>query len=406
MIIFIVISVVQAFITYDSNVFTKYAYLYPGGGKCISPAQKQDTVYFSGTFERPPKIILSCETFDTEHPKINYTILITDVTTQILFRWQAIDDERIQVINEFNMMTLENKTYLYENVNAEEAFISLINLSYKGPVYFDILFKQTKTDVQVIITTPNDTLSNLTVLGYQVILGTKEAISILDSHIKTTALYTSPQYSIQANSWFITPISGFAYNAADNIRIKRVYTQDSSNIQFSIDAFQSDKQYTPSTHSVISIKYLLTIDYVALECKTIRITQIKERLANFRNSFEVELMETNEVIKDLGTTNFIIDKSLFQIINLKVYARCYPQKKIKSYFNKCNGCSPSQQHYFSHNCYGAINTINFSVKFFPKEQAYQELIIILSNVDCQIYQKLYNQEKSQVKLIEINQLDN
>ncbi|CAD8055110.1 unnamed protein product [Paramecium primaurelia] len=80
----------------------------------------------------------------------------------VVIKWQAIDDERIQVINEFNMISFENKTYSHINPNVEEAFISLINFSYKCSIYFDILISElTKSNVSVVITNQNNKLQNL-----------------------------------------------------------------------------------------------------------------------------------------------------------------------------------------------------------------------------------------------------
>ncbi|CAD8162491.1 unnamed protein product [Paramecium octaurelia] len=418
-----VLQVVWATISYDSNTFTKFAYQYSGGSRCNPPAQKQETVYFSDVFARPPKILINTILMDTNHPFVNYTFSITTVTTQsftfnlecflgtifgpvygIVLKWLAIDDERIQIINEFNMYSFENKTYPLVNSNAETVFISLINFSYQGPVYFDILASElTKTSVSVTITDPNNTLSNLLFLGYQVILGVKEAITIIDV-IKTTAIYTSPKYVTQENSWLITPFVGFYYNVNDNVRLNFTQYQDQQKIWYTIESIYGFQYYTPQTHQPTWIMYQFKTVFTAVDCITIRITQIKEKLAEFRNSFEVEIMETQQIVRNLGTTNLAIDKN-YQLINLKVYARCFQLKKIQSYFNKCYGCLPQKTNQFSHNCYGAINTINYSVKLLPTIQANQELIIILSNLDCQIYQKLFNQVVTQVKLIEIKQVD-
>ncbi|CAD8103743.1 unnamed protein product [Paramecium primaurelia] len=420
--VYLIIHIVYGIITYDSNTITSFAYQYSGGSKCISPQQRQKTVYFSDIFARPPKIILQTQMFDLQHPYLNFTLQIMTVTTDyfilhqkcdysvvhgIVIRWQAMDDERIQVINEFNMISLENKTYSHINPNVEEAIISLINLSYKGSIKFNIEISElTRKNVSVVITNPNDGLKNLLVLGYQVILGVKEAISNFSS-IYTTAAYTSPHYNFQDSSWLITPFIGFSYDVTANIRLNLTHYSDQQAIWYQLNSFVAGthwQYYAPQSHQPAWLKYSFTTIYTALECRTLRITQIKERQAVFRNSFEVEILETSQLFNTQDTFQIILDKS-YQLINIKIYAKCFTNKSIKSYLNKCNGCLQNQQHQFQHNCYGAINTINFSIKLFPTILAYQELIIIISTIDCQVFQVLYNEEKSQVKLIDIKQID-
>ncbi|CAD8055108.1 unnamed protein product [Paramecium primaurelia] len=111
-----------------------------------------------------------------------------------------------------------------------------------------------------------------------------------------------------------------------------------------------------------------------LECRTLRITQMKEKQADFRNPFEVEILETTQIFNTQDTFSIILDKS-HELINRKIYAKSFTNKSIQSYLNKCNECLQSQQYQFKHNCYGAINTINFSIKLFPTTQAHQELIL-------------------------------
>ncbi|CAD8155811.1 unnamed protein product [Paramecium pentaurelia] len=416
--IYLIIHIVYGIITYDSNTLNQFAYQYSGGSSCHSPQQHIKTVYFSDTFARPPKIILQTEMFDLACPKVNFTLQITTVTTDyfiiqrecsysivhgIVIKWQAIDDERIQVINEFNMISFKNKTYSHINPNVEEALISLINFSYKGSIQFDILIAElTTSNVSVVITNPSNKLQNLLVLGYQVILGVKEAISQF-STINTTAVYTSPHYNFKDSSLLITPFIGISYDLTDNVRLNKTYYTNQQAIWYQIHTLLNGQYYTAQNHKPAWLKYQFTTIYTALECRTLRITQIKEKQADFRNPFEVEILETTQIFNTQDTFSIILDKS-HELINIKIYAKCFTNKSIQSYLNKCNECLQSQQHQFKHNCYGAINTINFSIKLFPTTQAHQELIIIISNLGCKVYQVLYNYEKSEVKLIDIKQI--
>ncbi|CAK93056.1 unnamed protein product (macronuclear) [Paramecium tetraurelia] len=136
---------------------------------------------------------------------------------------------------------------------------------------------------------------------------------------------------------------------------------------------------------------------------TIRITQIKDPKSHERIPMEINLLETNQQVVTQGTFTYTIDKNL-QILNIRVYAKCYPNKKMLSYFIKCIECQSQNQYQFQHYCYGAINSIIYNARFQQKTVSEQQLIINSSDTECSIYQVVnVGNEQLQIKLLQILQ---
>ncbi|CAK93030.1 unnamed protein product (macronuclear) [Paramecium tetraurelia] len=138
---------------------------------------------------------------------------------------------------------------------------------------------------------------------------------------------------------------------------------------------------------------------------TIRITQIKDPKSHERIPMEINLLETNQQIVTQGTFTYTINNNI-SILNIRVYAKCYPNKKMKSYFIKCIECQPQNQYQFQHYCYGAINSIIYNARFQQITDSEQKLIINTSDTECSIYQVVnVGTELLQIKLLEILQQD-
>ncbi|CAD8148344.1 unnamed protein product [Paramecium octaurelia] len=138
---------------------------------------------------------------------------------------------------------------------------------------------------------------------------------------------------------------------------------------------------------------------------TIRITQIKDLKSHERIPMEINLLETNQQIVTQGSFTYTINNNL-SILNIRVYAKCYPNKKMQSYFIKCIECQSQNQYQFQHYCYGAINSIIYNARFQQMTVTNQKLIINTSDTECSIYQVVnVGSELLQIKLIQILQQD-
>ncbi|CAD8148392.1 unnamed protein product [Paramecium octaurelia] len=134
----------------------------------------------------------------------------------------------------------------------------------------------------------------------------------------------------------------------------------------------------------------------------ILINHIKDPKSDERIPMEINLLEVNQQIVTQGTFTQTINNNL-QILTILVYAKCFPNKKMNSYFIKCLQCQSQNQKQFSHYCYPTINSILYNVRFQLSEQ---ELIINTSNTECSIYQVVdVGGELIQIKVLEILQQD-
>lgn len=70
---------------------------------------------------------------------IAFTTLISCHEKRVIkleFRWYAFDDQRIEVISNFNMDDPDDKTFSIKNPNAKTGFVVLTSIHYIGPIYF------------------------------------------------------------------------------------------------------------------------------------------------------------------------------------------------------------------------------------------------------------------------------
>ncbi|CAD8096971.1 unnamed protein product [Paramecium primaurelia] len=290
------------------------------------------------------------------HRKCYYSIVYG-----IVIKWQAINDERIQVINEFNMISFENKTYSHINPNVEEALISLINFSYKDCLINKIqcICCNNQSKQQIIKSFSDGILSNFR---------SQRSYSQF-STINKIAVYISPHYNFKDSSLLITPFIGISYDLTDNFRLNKTYYTNQQAIWYQIHTLLNEQYCTAQNHKPAWLKYKFIV--------------------------KLSICPATQIFNTQDTFSIILDQS-HELISRKIYAKSFTNKSIQSYLNKCNERLQSQQHQFKHNCYGAINTINFSIKLFPTTQAHQELIKCI---------KYYTIMRNEVKVIDIKQID-
>ncbi|CAD8106941.1 unnamed protein product [Paramecium sonneborni] len=96
--------------------------------------------------------------------------------TTIQIRWFAIDDQRIEVFNNFNMINPDDKTFQIKNRNAQSGFVVMTSIHYIGPIDFLLSMSQiTVQQVTVSITKVAGKFTNLKQIGYQLIVAVDEA---------------------------------------------------------------------------------------------------------------------------------------------------------------------------------------------------------------------------------------
>ncbi|CAD8149853.1 unnamed protein product [Paramecium pentaurelia] len=71
-------------------------------------------------------------TFDLKFNLLQFKVL------QLNVKWHAINDQRIQVINNFNRNDPKNETIIYNNPNALTGFLTLTSISFEIQINFKI----------------------------------------------------------------------------------------------------------------------------------------------------------------------------------------------------------------------------------------------------------------------------
>ncbi|CAD8196085.1 unnamed protein product [Paramecium octaurelia] len=175
--------------------------------------QNQFTIAFNYPFDNIPQVFLVLDHLGVT-VKTDFRIQIEDVTklseiyqiTQdfrlnavcltgwancVILKWYAIDDQRFQIVNAFNTIDLTQKKFQHKNknVNTEIGLITLIRHNF-DEINFNLTINEiTSDDVTVsLVKVPAD-FPKLVQVGFQIILGPKEAFQNFFSNYSTNDLY-------------------------------------------------------------------------------------------------------------------------------------------------------------------------------------------------------------------------
>ncbi|CAD8161066.1 unnamed protein product [Paramecium pentaurelia] len=367
--------------------------------------------YFASTFDNVPKLILTMEQYESTPNDlgVNFNLVALDNQKFTLgmscsgptlytfgFRWIAIDSEELFVINAFNTNPSRYLTYPHSNPHVNAAFVSLFIFGYTGEVNFQIQVIELNS-THVTVETTN--IANLRTLGFQIIMGPVGMIKQLGV-ISASSPFNSPFYEIQPNSYFITPFQGFWHIPdTQNINIKHTQTKTSTNIFYASDS-PSNSYYVNNIHLII---WIIKQPEPA-QCTTLRITQIKDLQAEFRPKIQISLPELQLFYKVVGQYSLKLTTSQL-VTNIQIHAKCFKNKKYLSQFNKCNSCANKRYHSFTHNCYGAINTLIYTARFTQTMVTNQQLVLYVNDSSCKITQLIQSQVLEEVIILQVQQFD-
>ncbi|CAD8180476.1 unnamed protein product [Paramecium pentaurelia] len=414
---FLLIQFTQGIITESSGEVTQFSYQV-SGFNCQNGYTS--TINFPDTFANIPKLILYPSLFDFASITSNQPIAKIEIVSLTLtnfqikltcpqqrintytLKWYAIDDQRLIVINEFNLNPLASKSFTFQNPNIKKAIVSIIGIGYKGSFEVTLSISDlTSTSVTVNYNSYN---TNMVLLGYQVILGTDEIISYIDK-ISSSNVYTSPQYPVQSNSYFITAFSKFQQGLDNGIvTLRTTINQGASVVNYDISRWGSGL-YPQNTIQSYWLKYTVNNPFLAMECFTVRVSKLFEMNSDQKPAFQLEFFEINKVVNTIGSESILINESI-TLLNIHIYYKCPSNnKKVHSQMNKCNNCSGSNKIYnLNHHCHGSINTINIYAKYNAQSN-YKELTLTTTSNSITIVQKLTNKIITQETILFVEFLD-
>ncbi|CAD8185379.1 unnamed protein product [Paramecium pentaurelia] len=414
---FVLIQRILNYITFDSNLSLDFDQFTGSGFFCNSGYTKTATINFSGEFENVPQVFLTQEWIDftTAQTQIELQIISISKTqfsmkvycgynrmTTSMIKWFAIDDQRIEVINNFNMVNPDDKTFQIKNPNAQTGFVVLTSIHYTGAIDFLLSISQiTMHSVTVSITKVAGKFTNLKQIGYQVIVGVEEAF--INLGLKTVmGAFSSDILAIQPNRWFAIALQGFNYPNSRNIRIKAVFTNTVSTLSYTWGTWYETE--TPNSHSQIWIAYQFTKSYKALECFSIRISRKFVMDLTYLPTFSLEFVSLNQIYTTIGNFNYLVDKSISPLL-MAIQIKCLSGKKIQAKFNKCNSCSIQKFHTFQYNCLNQMNYVGFFPRFNQAFKQYNELKINIYSSSLEITQIIYDQKVTEQSIVDIQILN-
>ncbi|CAD8122323.1 unnamed protein product [Paramecium sonneborni] len=399
-----------AYIKYDSGYFTQMDYRVDGFD-CLNSFSKSYTIPFTGNFQNIPQVFLILEIIDmhwgssefqmsiTSITLINFDVFIKCTTQEIFtvcFTWYAIDDNRIQVINSFNLADPPtSKIFNHQLSNAVSAIVSPISLSLIGQLDFVASVSQlTSATVTISISYVAGKFENLKQLGYQIILGTDQMLNIIETKV-ITSIYTSGEFARQKNSWLLVPVVGLQYSiTVYNLKITKSYTQTISTASFSV----FEGTMCPNTFQKVWLAYIL---YRAMECQGMRISSKFDCEASARGPFYIQIEETNQIFNSIGVFSTTIS-SIYTSLQINIIAKCQNDKNMSSKFHKCNSCASNQKTYLlNHYCIPNINQISYFTRFNIVESVNQQLSITITDTSCLIEQLLDNSQVPIVNIVDV-----
>ncbi|CAK66667.1 unnamed protein product (macronuclear) [Paramecium tetraurelia] len=389
-------------LTYDSGLFSGFS------SSCANGRIETKTISFHGIFDNIPQVILGLEHLDmyfgadfriqTQNIKKNsFDLQIECLTSTTLwtikYYWYAIDDSRIQVINNFNMVNVNDKTFDHLNPNANYGILSFISMGVTGNVDFKLSITSiTPSQVSVGITKVAGKFTNLNQIGYQIILGIQEAF--YDTKIlKHTSDYDSGTVTQQQDRWLFLAYNGLQLSSS--FRQKSIRTQVSKS--YTVETWYGT--YVVNYHLSSWVAYQYTTEFKAFLCFTLRISQSLDMEVSQKPSIFVEISELNQSFQ---SSSYLLLEKTVSLLSFKIYMKCVKTKTIVSQFLKCQNCSTSNKFYlFSHYCHGQIDAVTYFPKFQLIESSYKELNINFLVDRLTITQTLFNQIQSIETLVEI-----
>ncbi|CAD8130950.1 unnamed protein product [Paramecium sonneborni] len=325
----------------------------------------------------------------------NTIYCLTQAVYGIRLKWYAIDDQRVDVITVTNLNPLSETTYPIANPNFKIAKVSILSFSYCGAFEFELLVSSlSTTSVKVGIQTAN---SNLLHLGFQIILGTTEALTPFETKA-TTSQYTS-------GGLILKQIVSFFFYILNYNSVTLHHTDQNSSQPLQVLLFNiawSSSVYAPNTISALQMKYILSYEFKPIQCDTLRISKYLDRKINEKTSKQINLVEENKIYITEGQDSIQVSDTI-QTLNVIIYFKCYSNKKVHTVINKCNNCL-KQQITLDRNCHGSMNIIYFYMRF-TSQSDFKELAITTTTNGFSFDQKLRNYDVQTKNVLNIQMQD-
>ncbi|CAD8192785.1 unnamed protein product [Paramecium octaurelia] len=417
---FLLVAITQGIITKSKGELTEFTYT-TSGFVCQNGYSTSKTIAFPDSFANVPKVIfvptiLDFASFSSSQFTVKLEILSVSLTNfQIKITcpskkvntyrlsWYAIDDSRLEVINEsindINLNPVGSKQYSIQNPNIKKATAMIHSYGINGALSITLTISElTTTYVKVNINANSNTLY----LGYQVVLGTDEVISFIDE-IAASNTYQSQHYPIISDSYFVASFRRLTNSGTNAFRLQYFITTTSTQIYYDCSTWGG--AYPSNTMNVFWLGTTLNQEFLPMECFTVRVSKLYDRYADLKPAFQLELLEINKVLNTIGSESIVLNESI-QLLTIHIYYKCPSNNtKVHSQLNRCNSCTGSNNIYnLNHYCHGSMNTINIYAKY-QAQANYKELTLTRASNGVTIVQTLRNRSVSQKTVLKVEFLD-
>ncbi|CAD8215478.1 unnamed protein product [Paramecium octaurelia] len=365
---------------------------------CKNQIQYTFTIAFNSPFDNVPQVFLVLDHIGV-YVKTDFRMWIDNVTKQnfnlfvvcltghahcVRIKWYAIDDQRFQIVNAFNTINLTQKKFQHKNknVNTEIALISLISHNF-DEINFKLQFDEiTSDDVTVsLIKVPAD-FSKQVQVGFQIILGPKEAFQKFSSIIDSTEDYLKHIEEVQ-NAWFLSLFTGMGYPYTDAVRLDQ----------------QWQTAFTPCSHSHGYLSHNISTMFYSLNLIYFQVIQ-KSQLSS-ATQISIYFLDNNQVLNIVGEYNVTLAQGL-EKVTIDITVVCPQGKIIESNFKKCYDCSLQQLYKSNYQCSNTLKELVFKTYYVKQTPAYSELLIKIQENFYEMKQILYNQKIEEALIFSIN----
>ncbi|CAD8213942.1 unnamed protein product [Paramecium pentaurelia] len=419
----ILLPIFQAYIFSDQGYFKNTNFQIDSQFSCYSNYKNNYLIPFTDNFLNIPQITFFWKLLDLYYQPSEFQLDISNINTKnftltikcplyrvygVEIQWFAIDDQRIEIISLFNANDLQPKmTFEHKNPNAEFGILIPTSIAQSGPFNLSIQVKYMRF-LQITEITPNnvsieinnliENKGSLNQIGFQIILGPTEAFTIIENRT-LLAPYQSDQIQKQPQSWIFVVIEEFIYRKSGNLYYLVQWIEDQSTISYQFP------QWGIFSHIKIKsywITYKLANNYIRLQLQKLEIVQNRLQVQQTTSLLQIEIFtqqNQKQIFNSTGIYSLLIEK-FTQLLTFKISYICQYSEIVESNFQNGNGTfNNSYSH--TYNCNIQTNQIIYTIQFNTQYGVYQQLILNFTNQNFLVEQILYNQVKTQDKLLEI-----
>ncbi|CAD8115587.1 unnamed protein product [Paramecium sonneborni] len=369
-------------------------------------------INFSSPFENIPQVFIVLDLISVD-VKTDFRLEIQDITKQsfnlhvacltgwascLRLKWYAIDDQRFQIINFFNTIDLIQKTVPHKNknLNTEIGLITLVSHNYEEVNFKLKIDEITSEDVTVSLIKLPENFGEQIQVGFQIILGPKEAFQEFN-FIDSTTNYESIIQEKQ-NAWFISTFTGMGYPYTDAIRLDKQYQfQESSIYKYSLSTWYS--AFTPCSHSHGFISQIINSFFYSINLQKLSIVLIQHSLSV--PLISINFTQINRILDSNGEYQVTLDKAFDEVL-IDIQIACPVGKMVEAKFNKCYDCSIEKTNFQNFQCSNTAKKIYFKIQYSKQPLTFAELILKQQDNLCQMNQLLYNQKFEEVEIFTLN----